>query len=207
MIVVTGIMRSGTTPLAMMLHNMGVTMGTYMRFPFHSAISHREWEDVELAEPLAAKVAGVASELDVKDLFRAYIPRRQHAAHGRAWGVKTPYLLPFTRDWLEACEENHEDVRIALTLRDPAEAHRSIVRQLEGVEDEDFVNSLEGVLLIQKRLESCWASGLDNSDIFELQDTHKQPHAVAARLADMAGVVANYDHATRGIHGGESQWV
>ncbi len=100
MIVVTGLMRSGTSPLAQMLHRM--------QGPF----AHLEWEDAAISDPLAAAMIG-KTEIDHEALFEEYIPTRR----GR-WGVKSPFLLPYLDLWRDVAHRRGHTVKVIVTERD-----------------------------------------------------------------------------------------
>jgi hypothetical protein len=200
MIAVTGIMRSGTTPLAMMLHQMGVTMGTYTRFPSVNPRSHFEWEDAALADPLLKRIAG-QEFMSLKGFLRGYIESRKAESGGNLWGAKTPFLLPYISELRVACEHVDEPLTVILTSRDPAQTRQSILEQLDHIETGQRESVLDRLYAIQDRLESHWGDARKSAQVFEFKDTQENPRKVAGRLARVAGINADLDVVTRGIRG------
>jgi len=196
MIVVTGLMRSGTSPLAQMLHQMGVEMGSFMRFPTQTPVAHLEWEDALLAEPLAKHLLGQA-EIDVPALLRSYILGR----HGE-WGVKTPFLLPFLRDFREIATGLGMQLRVILTERDYSETIKSLERQAAGLSIDKRQPALKSLLKLQERLSVSREDVSQHALAVNHRDIQRDPRGVAAQLAQVAGIEADLDVATRGIAGG-----
>ena len=202
-IVVTGIIRSGTTPLSMMLHNLGVSMGGYMRFPTQNPLSHMEWEDAQIADPLMLHMLDEEKALDVEACLEGYIRLRRQQADGEPWGVKTPYLLPFVGELRQACDRLSEKLTLIVTSRDVDAAAESIHRQLSHIPVRKQGASVRQVFCLQKMLRKAWRRGSEGAEIFDHKDTHEQPREVARRLALLAGVEPYIAAAMRGIHEGE----
>ena len=197
MIVVTGLMRSGTSPLAQMLHQMGVEMGSFQRFPAQTPVSHFEWEDAPLAEPLVRHLLGLV-EVDVPALLRSYILSREGQ-----WGVKTPFLLPFLRDFRQIATGLGMQLRVILTDRDYSETVKSLERQTVDLPVEKRQPALKASLKLQGILLKAREDVPQHALVVEHRDIQRDSRAVAAQLAQVAGIEADLDVATRGIWEGE----
>ena len=214
MIAVTGLMRSGTTPLAMMLHQSGVTMGVYQRFPLQNPASHFEWEDAALADALLRLIVSNGEETeaaalvdsDTKNVAREiivrYVKQRMMLSGGKPWGVKTPFLLPFVHSLRLACEELDEPLTVLLTQREYDQTVESIRRQVRHLDDEMVEVSFVRLTGIQERLASHWYEASEDAEIFDFKETRERPRDVATRLAELAGVSIDVYVATRGIRAG-----
>jgi len=203
MIAVTGLMRSGTSPLAMILHQMGVTMGAYMRFPLHNEKSHPEWEDADLAESLVMLIVKQHGSDAARRVIDRYVRRRIRVAKGKPWGVKTPFLLPFISDLRSVCEEMGEPFRLAVTHREYSQTITSLRRQVEHLSIYERGGVFPNLIKIQNVLAPYWSNAAEGADVYEFKDTRERPRDVARRLADLAGVDIDVDVAIRGIRGGE----
>ena len=209
MIVVTGLMRSGTSPLAQMLHQMGVPMGEFQRFPLFGTQHHFEWEDMALAEPLCQHLFEKKRIEDLQQFLYDYIVNRQvHFAKLRAtvegvaptWGVKTPFLLPFLDAFRTvALLATNEPAVVALTVRPFSDTIRSLERQADGVQLEQRIYDL------QQSLEQAMGWIACEHGPFPIEETHENPRGVAQKLAGLAGLDvlsdADLDKAVRGVEG------
>ena len=202
-IFVTGLMRSGTTPLAMMLHQMGVTMGTMTRFPLHNKHSHFEWEDAELADSLLALIMKPREEDTPERLIDYYVRKRIHEANGKPWGVKTPFLLPFITQLRSVLDKIGDPFTIIVTQRDYKDTIESLRRQTSHLSEFQRGGAFPNLVKIQEHLASYWKDGADGSTIFDFKEAHEYPRMAAKRLAGIAGIDPDIDSAIRGIRGGE----
>lgn len=201
LIAVTGLMRSGTSPLAMFLHQMGVSMGTYQRFPTQNEWAHFEWEDASLADPLCSILMHPSDRDDPRRFIDSYVRRRARDANGKPWGVKTPFLLPFLDELREVCAEINEDLEIALTEREYGETIKSLRRQSSHLSEFERGGLMPTVFSIQEKLRDCWEAASEGSYLFHVDDTIKYPRMAAERLAKLAGVETDLDMAIRGFRG------
>jgi hypothetical protein len=202
MIVVTGLMRSGTTPLAKMLHQMGVPMGEHMRFPAMGPLSHPEWEDEPLSSSLAKRLTGQMKPESIRGIFKQYISGRV-AVHGALWGVKSPFLLPYMDQWRTAADEVGSGEVIVITTERPyADTVKSLEAQSDYMLDPDRTEFMEFLMSLQERLATARDELKANCTI-DIGDTWAWPRSVAARLASVAGISVDLDAATRGIGRGE----
>ncbi len=199
MILVTGLMRSGTTPLAKMLHQMGVCMGTYQRFPSMNLLSDFEWEDVTLAESLANILSG-KSDQDPSEAIDFYLDQRVTSEQGTVWGVKTPFVLPFISEFKEQCEKHGEPLSIILTDRPYDEVMRSVSSQLSHLEEKEFSISHAFCNKVQDLAIKKWLEASEDAHVFHLKETHNNPEVVASRLAEIADIeIRDITSVTRGI--------
>jgi hypothetical protein len=99
---VTGLMRTGTSPISKFLHEMGIPMGTQMRFPLLNSRAHLEWEDTVLTDTL---LKSIIKQEDPSDFIREYIGSREAGN----WGVKSPFLLPYLDIFIEIAESLDEE--------------------------------------------------------------------------------------------------
>ena len=204
---ISGIMRSGTSPLALMLHQMGVSMGSHQRFPAPgNEFSSFEWEDAALADQLVQEVLPSKDPTRPSRVIREYVAARKRGAKGKPWGVKTPFLLPFVAELRAACDEAGEDCVLVVTKRNPREARDSLRRQMSHLSVFERGGVRPHVFNLQDALEKCWDAASDGAEIFEIEETLGHPRKVARRLADLAGVKVDADAAIRGFRGGAS-WV
>ena len=200
MIVVTGLMRSGTSPLAQMLHQMGIPMGEFMRFPLHSDRAHLDWEDSVLSDRLVGEIV-LGCENDMSEFFFDYIVRRRTPDSG-VFGVKSPFLIPFMEQFLEAAEAANEPIGVVVTERDYEDTVESIYQQTHHLPfDEQSV-----CLDIQRRLADDIGRVIADRKI-QIEDTWAHPRIVAGWLASVAGVDADMDVASRGIGRRGEQWA
>lgn len=134
MIVVTGLLRSGTSAVAERLVRMGVVMGDRMAFPV--GVLRPEWEDADLSIFLARG----PDPQRAREFLEEYVCRRGQqlrgwTSHGcsvhREWGVKSPYLLPY----LGVLRSLGEPVRLIVTRRSIMESDASLRRCAESMGD------------------------------------------------------------------------
>ncbi len=196
MIVVTGLMRSGTTPLAKMLHQMGVGMGTFTRFPTHNKNAHFEWEDAPLADPLLAMLSDSKEEAHVSQLLGAYVASRRTK---EPWGVKTPFLLPYMKQLRRVCRDMDEPLAVAITERDYAETLRSLERQSDHLEGDELQAVREFTIKVQDKLALHWEGVSHHAELFNFKEAQESPLRTSERLAALAGVKHDPATATRGI--------
>jgi len=200
MIVVTGLMRSGTTPLAKMLHQMLIPMGQYMRFPLQSYAAHLEWEDAPLSDPLSLALVHGEQE-GFSEFFVKYIEHRREI-HGDRWGVKSPFLIPYMGEFVEAARVLGEPMKIVMAQRDYPDTIKSLNRQTEH----QSVEVRTEIMQLQERLMASVGTIVADMKI-PLENTWSHPRMVARQLAELAGVDADIDVATRGIGGRKERWA
>ena len=142
-VLVTGLMRSGTSLVAKQLHLMGVPMGTLMRFPING---QDDWEDVEFTDMMLARLSG--ADLSEKDDFLCRVRQYEQDRRGpHTWGVKSPFALAFVEDIREAVED---EVKVILTTRPVKDTYASVKKyehivDLTGFQDQLFQSFLDGV--------------------------------------------------------------
>lgn len=123
-ILVTGLMRSGTSLVAKQLHELGVPMGTAMRFPLMRENSQLDFEDIEFTDNCLAALQGKISTEQLKRFFSTYIWKR--GRHKITWGVKSPFLLPYVDLFKQMAKE---PTKVILTIRPVEDTYRSIEEQ------------------------------------------------------------------------------
>jgi len=192
MLVITGPLRSGTSPLARMAHQMGILMGESMGMP-RPGSDELEYEDYALSFALARHIAGVRPIGDTRKFFVDYVSeridhfQRMRGLFGRSivrgWGVKTPYLLPFYRQWREVLGNFDEKVRVVLCDREPIETYNSLKRS------QPPKGSLEPVYKMQDELYESLPLWSENADVVvSLRDTRSNPGGVARQMARTMGL-------------------
>ena len=120
-ILVTGIMRTGTSLVSKQLHLMGVPMGTQMRFPING---QEDWEDVEFTDMMLARLTGrdVSDREEFMDRIWTYATGRRGP---NTWGFKSPFALPFIEDIREAIAVE-ADLKVVLTTRPVTDTYESL---------------------------------------------------------------------------------
>ena len=184
MIVVTGLMRSGTSPISMMLNAMGVPMGTYMRMPTANRHAHCEWEDVSFTEPLYAKLIGADGHLPA--FFHDYIKRRSIPA---PWGVKSPFALPFIGLLADACKGLGESLTVIVSTREYADTIKSLEANAAHLPQHIRRSVVKRAIGVQERLFECIDGiPIDTVHLFPMVETVSNPEGTAARLAGIVGI-------------------
>jgi hypothetical protein len=170
--VVTGLMRSGTSVLAEHLHELGVPMGTQMRFP-HNSRGQFDWEDIEFTDTC---LQGIINNENPREFFAEYIQKRK----GDIFGVKSPFVLPFIRTFRTAANRLGHEVKVITTARPYYDTIHSLRQQLPDDDTFRFVCS------IQHRLEGCWRGRPDLT--IDINETWLSPTSVREKLANLIGV-------------------
>lgn len=148
-VVVSGLMRSGTSWLARTLHDEGLPMGSLMFMPMPG--TEPEYEDAALSRLCLESV--VSGESPPTGTFSRYIEVRGQ----ERWGVKTPLLLPFLRQWKRAVGKR--GMKLILTERPLAETLESIDRRFAARSE------LPQVHEIQKRLWKAYPRAREVADL------------------------------------------
>lgn len=142
MIVVLGGLRSGSSVVARMLHNLGVLMGGAQAFAL-PGFWHSDFEDVMLAR-LTTDAYARGAMPGVK-WFESYIgARMQHFAtlrgiyplHIQAYGVKGQLLALYHEQLIRAAGRLHVRLRFVVATREPDAVDASIVRCAAAVRDD-----------------------------------------------------------------------
>jgi len=204
MIVVTGLMRSGTTPLSMMLHRIGVKMGDTMRFPPAGTTHHIEWEDNELSEELA-RIIYNQSDTNPADLIGDYIDAREADPTTLKWGVKTPFLLPFLDIVIDAAKSRGLPLTIIVTHREVIDTFASIDRFADQLPVDQREDSRAGLYLIQKALSESLQHP-EQALVFDIKDTWTDSYGTAKRLMEIAHLHSDVALVTSGIEDRSQSW-
>ena len=197
MIVVTGLIRSGTSPIARMLHQMGVPMGEHMRFPMLSKASHLEWEDSPFSDMLMFAIKDKWETERVRGLLAAYIKKRTDR-HGELWGVKSPYLMPFIGDLQAIADSMGVDMSLVMTHRSHADISKSIRRQVSHLGVEDKAATMEILFGFQSQLKTYIGQWVPDLTI-DIEDTKRSPRDVARKLSHLVGIAFDMEYAVSGI--------
>lgn len=123
---ITGPMRSGTSRVARIAHQLGISMGTQMRLPPPGTALDPEYEDQPLADALATfALRGVLDEA----LLEGYRRVRQEEAKGSRWGFKSPLLLLCWSAWIRSVAQgSSEPPVVILCTREAPSCRESLVR-------------------------------------------------------------------------------
>ena len=169
-ILVTGLMRTGTSLISKQLHEMGVPMGKTMRFPLMREDAQLDWEDVEFTDKCLARLKGQISQEELEQFFVRYVAERK--AQGMdPWGVKSPFLLPF----IELFKKHAGDyVKVILTTRKFDDTLASIARQ----------TNLREAMELQQMLVSH-AGYMWPSLIVPIEDSWDTPQLVKNKLVEL----------------------
>jgi hypothetical protein len=172
--VVTGIMRSGTSFLSRNLNELGIPMGTNMRFPDAGTPgSTLDWEDADFTQKVAEAVIGghELPDLDAYVRDRSYTPG--------AWGIKSPMLLPFLPDFVDALERAGRTPVLIVTYRPYGETLQSLNHQLRNYRNE----FLEIVFNVQRALLEArqWAAERA-ALVIDVEHSRNEPAAVREAL-------------------------
>jgi len=152
--VVTGLMRSGTSFLARTLNELGVQMGSTMRFPDAGTPgSQLDWEDAEFTQKIAEAIIGGHPLPD----FAGYIASRGDGL----WGLKSPTLLPFLPDFLLELEKAGRQPVLIVTERPYVETLQSMNHQLRMYR----IEVLEIMVNVQRQLEAAHQWALERADL------------------------------------------
>lgn len=190
MLTITGPMRSGTSIVARIAHQLGIDMGTHMRIPPPGSGLDPEYEDLWVADDLARRALGVPVGL-AQLPFETYIGNRQRKARGKPWGFKSPLLVLYWSEWIEAIHAEDPFVTV-LCGRPGNECLASITRAARTAEE------LETLLSIQQRIYQVLPD-IDAQKPLEIP-FGTPPEQIAAQLATLMGI-ESYDPeiAVRGI--------
>lgn len=123
-VIVVGLMRTGTSLVSAQLHKLGIPMGTSMRFPIPGERGQIDYEDIELTDCCLAALKGDIRKARLRLFFNRYIKDR--SKNNEIWGVKSPFLLPYVEMFKE---ESPHPVKVILTRRNVDDTFESIQRQ------------------------------------------------------------------------------
>jgi len=188
MLVITGLMRSGTSACAELCHSLGYVMGRSMPMP-RMGTNHVEWEDADISEDLANLLLLVS---DATLSWNAYIVnRRDHCEQMRqfhvdgivrGWGIKSPMLAPFYDDFNKSALVVGEPVTLIAMRREFHETISSIFDIGKSIRDEANVKRL---IDIQTVIGSHMESIYEKADIvINCEYLRSHPERVAASIND-----------------------
>jgi len=188
MIIVTGLMRSGTSGVSRILHQMGVDMGRLMASPIPGTLN-ADWEEWEISRYLMQNTPDYEYLLD-------YCQRRQKAKWGKHWGFKSPFALKCL-DMLEGiAEEIDEELFIIKTEREIDETFKSLQEKSTLPVFKDIPEFYERMENWQKELITLECQ----SDItVNINDLWREPAKVALKLNEYLQIDYNESIAINGL--------
>lgn len=172
-IVVSGLMRSGTSALAQIVHELGVPMGNVMRFPQLES-SQPDWEDVEFTDAMLQ--ATIGSRENIGEFMLDYIEKRGSGT----WGVKSPFLLPHLKMFKTACQLSGHDCKILMTSRNSFETIASLRTQIPDPQKFEFAKNLQDRLI--KARHFAWFKSDLVIDMEEMRTNRQHTKCVVKRL-------------------------
>ncbi len=190
MIVVTGLLRSGTSAVAQMLHQGGVLMGTTQLMPVLGGL--HEWEDHPMQHATCQwLLAGPEPEPEERiGFFTEYIQSRSDDFHRKAeqmnpgvlidWGVKTPFLAPYLREFEQAAREMQQKVVFVITERAFSDTMKSLESRIALYREPLRSHFTEKMQAVQSRIASALAERLEPR--IEIQDLWMRPLQAAIAL-------------------------
>ena len=204
MIVVTGLMRSGTTPIARMLHQGGVLMGTTQLMPVGQMDS--EWEDYAIQKPLVDWMFGDNPTRTIGSrILQEYIDRRRRHTLGAAqwvqgvigWGFKTPFVATQRGALARAAERMSEPLRWIVCQRPIGEAMKSLeLRYRKTALETEWKALFDAAVAMQPIIEE--ALGDIKGLRIDIRDTWDNPAAVKSKIEGYLGIELG-DRALDGI--------
>src|SRR3990172_3947832 len=124
-VLVTGLMRTGTSLVAKQLHELGIPMGTVMRFPLLRENAQLDWEDADFTDKCLATLKGDIRKARLRVFFNSYLRRRS----GEVWGVKSPFLYPYVELFKTEAASLGKTVKVVMTTRPVHATFESIRNQ------------------------------------------------------------------------------
>lgn len=178
MILITGLMRSGTSLAARIAHQSGVDMGIYFYAPVPMTTFDLEYEDAPLTHFLSAR----PEKDDAKKFLQEYLPIKKESSRADAWGYKSPFALFYMDEIKQVLQDMGEPLHIIKTFREPEEIYRSLsVRSMEMGLDYSALHRLQNEM--EMAYNHCKA------DIVLDHDFMRQDAEIAsAYICDLAGI-------------------
>lgn len=210
MLVITGLIRSGTSPLARMAHQMGIQMGNTQILPGPGI--EAEYEDVELIAPLTQHVLGAIQIENFEDVFRRYIRKRRSETrnrvaifgkqHIKGWGVKSPILSLFWGDLVRAARAEGEVLRVVLSYRPLSEVQKSLEVFGSRVQSPYREKYQEQFGNIQTAIREARAAIKKSADLeISLSETRGSPITAGRKIASLMGIDLENEYAVvQGIY-------
>jgi hypothetical protein len=136
-ILVTGMMRTGTSLTSRQLHRLGVPMGTAMRFPLAQENGQDDWEDIAFTDMMLDHLTQKVDK-PIFEHISGYVTWRRQGSE--IWGMKSPFALPFVDAIRNAIED---EVKVVLCTRAIHETYDSLKAQTS----EPFLIHVQDLLL------------------------------------------------------------
>lgn len=199
MILITGLMRSCTSPVARMAHQGGIDMGQYMRTPFPGTTHDEEFEDVTMSDFLA----GHPTQEEFRGHVATWYEARKRSARTKLWGYKSPFALLYLDGFREICAKRGDELKVICVSR----PHKDTVESLEDCAKEAVVASENGLdySTLINRLSKDQADlqevleGADFDLVIPHTEVWKHPDTVVKRIEQVAGIELNMVAALRGV--------
>lgn len=133
MLTVVGPMRTGTSRVARIANQLGISMGTLMAIPPPNMPVDPEYEDWPLASLLVKRALREEWNWpEASSMFSYYIERRRRE-NRFPWGFKSPLLLFWWDEWVRAMVDMEEPLTTVVCKRINGNAYDSILRSAPGM--------------------------------------------------------------------------
>lgn len=188
-LVVSGLIGSGTSLLAQLAHESGVTMGAVMDFPLYGV--QPEWEDRDFSHTLSTwALSGEAADPVFLETYfedRRVQQGRFAARFSRLGpGVKSPLALVYREAIDEASKRAGVELQWILTERAPEDCWQAILRKVAGMGVHTaYRDALRFQLwALQEKVKESFPIGFDRIP-FEtlLQEPEKVKRHISERMA------------------------
>lgn len=175
-VLVTGLMRTGTSLISKQLHLMGVPMGTEMRFPPARETGQDDWEDIKFTDLMLNHLMelDLLNNSEFSSEILSYEQGRVRETGGEVpvlWGVKSPFALPYIYTIKEAVDD---EVKVVMTTRDIEDTYKSIKVQTD--------------LKLMKRIQDSLVEFNDTSKadlVIEIEESWSSPESVKLKLEQL----------------------
>jgi hypothetical protein len=210
MLIITGLLRSGTSRLAKMAQQMNICMGATTSFSAPG--TEIEYEDFLIIHPLSSAAFERKTLKDPVGLLRRYIRDRQQRHKCKrqlykpeyitGWGLKSPYLMLYWDALKAAAAAESEPLKIVLTHRPIAEVHKSIeliVGRMSKQYHREWERKFKDVIA---RMRAVRSRVKEEADVeIPLSETRKDPTIPARKIAALMGIdMKNEYQVVRGIY-------
>lgn len=178
-ILVVGLMRSGTSLISKQLHELGVPMGSELRFSFPGPGGQLDYEDIIFTDKCLATIKGEADIGDLHSFFQNYARDRREQGY-TIWGVKSPFVLPYVDLFKRMVGE---PVKVIRTIRNVEATYKSLERQVGTMEKQLDVNGiLSQMTRVQDMLRTCT---VDADLTIDITESWTSPESVRDKLIEL----------------------
>ncbi len=203
MIVVLGGVRSGSSVVARMLHNLGVVMGSAQAFPL-PGMWHDDFEDFAIAR--GTTEAFTTGRMPKVRWFEEYIDSRLghceamrglYPEHIQGCGVKGQLLGLYYDQMRRAADRSGTRLRLVVAVREPEDVEASIARVSAEVRADARQAWFEQMCAMNERIVQA-INGLESTVRVRFAERKADPKATAERLCARLGL-AWRDRALEGV--------